>query len=121
MNFLINGRSFDVDIDARSSLLDLLREHLHLSGTKKAVIKARAEHVPSWSMARGSIRASRLPFNIKTSQSQRLKPSERYLHCTRFRWLLSNMTASNAATALRVKYARRSECRMRSTVVFQAP
>ena len=35
MQFLINGRSYDVDADIRTSLLDLLREHLHLSGTKK--------------------------------------------------------------------------------------
>jgi xanthine dehydrogenase YagT iron-sulfur-binding subunit len=31
----INGRPFSLDIDARTSLLDLLREHLHLTGTKK--------------------------------------------------------------------------------------
>lgn len=35
MHFLINGRPFDVEADVRTSLLDLLREHLHLSGTKK--------------------------------------------------------------------------------------
>jgi xanthine dehydrogenase YagT iron-sulfur-binding subunit len=35
MHFIINGRSFDVEADVRTSLLDLLREHLHLSGTKK--------------------------------------------------------------------------------------
>ena len=35
MQFSINGRSYDVDADIRTSLLDLLREHLHLSGTKK--------------------------------------------------------------------------------------
>ena len=35
MNFLINGRSLDVDVDMRTSLLDLLREHIGLTGTKK--------------------------------------------------------------------------------------
>ncbi len=35
MNFLINGRAVDADVDLRTSLLDLLREHLHLTGTKK--------------------------------------------------------------------------------------
>ena len=35
MQFSINGRSYDVDADIRTSLLDLLREHLYLSGTKK--------------------------------------------------------------------------------------
>lgn len=31
----INGRSYDLLVDARTSLLDLLREQLHLTGTKK--------------------------------------------------------------------------------------
>jgi xanthine dehydrogenase YagT iron-sulfur-binding subunit len=35
MRFLINGRSHDISIDPRTSLLDLLREHLRLTGTKK--------------------------------------------------------------------------------------
>jgi xanthine dehydrogenase YagT iron-sulfur-binding subunit len=35
MNFLINGRAVEADVDVRTSLLDLLREHLGLAGTKK--------------------------------------------------------------------------------------
>jgi xanthine dehydrogenase YagT iron-sulfur-binding subunit len=35
MKFLINGQAFDAEVDVRISLLDLLREHLHLAGTKK--------------------------------------------------------------------------------------
>ncbi|WP_116091619.1 2Fe-2S iron-sulfur cluster-binding protein [Sphingomonas crusticola] len=35
MLFTINGRAIDVSADIRTSLLDLLREHLHLTGTKK--------------------------------------------------------------------------------------
>ena len=35
MPILINNRPVDVPSDPRVSLLDLLREHLHLSGTKK--------------------------------------------------------------------------------------
>jgi xanthine dehydrogenase YagT iron-sulfur-binding subunit len=35
MNFTINGISFAADIDVRMSLLDLLRDRLGLSGTKK--------------------------------------------------------------------------------------
>ena len=33
--FLINGAQYALDIDERTSLLDLLRERLHLLGTKK--------------------------------------------------------------------------------------
>jgi xanthine dehydrogenase YagT iron-sulfur-binding subunit len=35
MHFSINGQPVEVDVDPRTSLLDLLREHLHLTGTKK--------------------------------------------------------------------------------------
>ncbi len=35
MNFMINGVAVDADVDVRTSLLDLLREHLDLTGTKK--------------------------------------------------------------------------------------
>jgi xanthine dehydrogenase YagT iron-sulfur-binding subunit len=33
--FQVNGRSAHLEIDARTTLLDVLREHLHLTGTKK--------------------------------------------------------------------------------------
>jgi len=35
MQFTINGRLMSVEADSRTSLLDLLREHLHLYGAKK--------------------------------------------------------------------------------------
>jgi xanthine dehydrogenase YagT iron-sulfur-binding subunit len=35
MNFSVNGRTHDLALDPRTSLLDLLREHLRLTGTKK--------------------------------------------------------------------------------------
>ena len=35
MRFNINGRHLEVEIDTRTSLLDLLRDHLQLTGTKK--------------------------------------------------------------------------------------
>jgi xanthine dehydrogenase YagT iron-sulfur-binding subunit len=35
MKFMINDRPHEVEIDIRTSLLDLLRDHLHLTGTKK--------------------------------------------------------------------------------------
>ena len=35
MHFVVNGQPVDVACDLRTSLLDLLRDHLHLSGTKK--------------------------------------------------------------------------------------
>ena len=35
MQFMINDRHVEADVDVRTSLLDLLREHLGLTGTKK--------------------------------------------------------------------------------------
>ena len=35
MQIKVNGTVHDVQVDVRTSLLDLLREHLRLSGTKK--------------------------------------------------------------------------------------
>jgi xanthine dehydrogenase YagT iron-sulfur-binding subunit len=35
MQFTVNGVSHQLEIDVRTSLLDLLREHLHLFGAKK--------------------------------------------------------------------------------------
>jgi xanthine dehydrogenase YagT iron-sulfur-binding subunit len=35
MHFTINGEAHDADVDIRTSILDLLREHLGLTGSKK--------------------------------------------------------------------------------------
>jgi xanthine dehydrogenase YagT iron-sulfur-binding subunit len=35
MKFMINDRSYEAAVDVRTSLLDLLRDHLQLPGSKK--------------------------------------------------------------------------------------
>ena len=35
MNFKINGKDYTLDVDPRTTLLDALRERLHLTGSKK--------------------------------------------------------------------------------------
>jgi len=35
LSFAVNGEARDLDLDTRTTLLDALREHLHLTGTKK--------------------------------------------------------------------------------------
>ena len=35
MSFRVNGKANELDLDTRTTLLDALREHLHLTGTKK--------------------------------------------------------------------------------------
>jgi len=53
----VNGRKHVLTLDTRVTLLDALRDHLGLTGTKKAAIKARAELVRCSWMAGASIRA----------------------------------------------------------------
>jgi xanthine dehydrogenase YagT iron-sulfur-binding subunit len=35
VSFNVNGKAYELELDARITLLDALREHLHLTGTKK--------------------------------------------------------------------------------------
>src|SRR6187402_17549 len=35
VRFVVNGQPRELELDTRTTLLDALREHLHLSGTKK--------------------------------------------------------------------------------------
>jgi xanthine dehydrogenase YagT iron-sulfur-binding subunit len=35
VSFIVNGRNVDLELDTRTTLLDTLREHLHLTGSKK--------------------------------------------------------------------------------------
>ena len=35
VSFNVNGKACDLELDTRTTLLDALREHLHLTGTKK--------------------------------------------------------------------------------------
>lgn len=42
VNLTVNGETHVLDVDNRTTLLDALRENLHLNGTKKAVTMASA-------------------------------------------------------------------------------
>jgi aerobic-type carbon monoxide dehydrogenase small subunit (CoxS/CutS family) len=57
VNLTVNGASHSLMLDARTTLLDLLREHLDLTGTKKAAIRASAVLAPCSLMGAASIRA----------------------------------------------------------------
>ena len=57
ISFHVNGQLHELNLDTRTTLLDALREHLHLNGTKKAAITASAALVLSSSMVDASIPA----------------------------------------------------------------
>lgn len=63
MRFNINGRSVEVLCDVRTSLLDLLRDHLGRV-PKKVVTKVPAAPVQSWLTVFASTHAWPLPFNM---------------------------------------------------------
>jgi aerobic-type carbon monoxide dehydrogenase small subunit (CoxS/CutS family) len=58
MRWIVNRRQMEREVDVRTSLLDLLREHLHLFGAKKGAIRGPAAPALSWSTASASIPAS---------------------------------------------------------------
>lgn len=51
----VNGARREIEVDNRTTLLDALREHLDLTGTKRVVTMANVEPAPSWSMVGGSM------------------------------------------------------------------
>jgi len=53
----INGEEREVTVESRQTLLDVLRNHLGLTGTKKAAATATAAPVPSSSMVKRSVPA----------------------------------------------------------------
>ena len=61
VNLTVNGTRHSLSLDPRTSLLDLLREHLDLTGSKRAATTASAAPARCCSMAAASYRASRLP------------------------------------------------------------
>ncbi len=65
MRFNINGTAVEVEADIRTSLLDLMRNYLHLTGTKKGCDQGHAGHAPCWWTVSGSTPVSRWPSSIK--------------------------------------------------------
>src|SRR3954469_18452494 len=59
VSFNVNGQARALDVDTRTTLLDALREHLSLFGSKKAAITASAAPARSLPVDGGSMPASR--------------------------------------------------------------
>jgi hypothetical protein len=65
----VNGITHELSLDPRVSLLDALRDHVGLTGTKRAATGARAARVPCWSTANVSTPVSRSPCSIAADRS----------------------------------------------------
>lgn len=57
VNLRINGQPYQLQLEAWVSLLDLLRDRLDLTGTKKAATTASAAPARCWSMGAASTAA----------------------------------------------------------------
>ena len=59
VSFTVNGKRESLELDTRTTLLDALREHLKLTGSKKGCDHGSAAPARSSSTAGGSIRVCR--------------------------------------------------------------
>ena len=72
VSFTVNGQPHDLEMDTRTTLLDTLREHLHVTGTKRVVTTGSVARARYWSITSASIPACRWPFSIRATP---LRPS----------------------------------------------
>ena len=107
----VNGEPRELELDTRTTLLDALREHLHLTGTKKGcdhgqcgacTVIVDGRRINSCLTPGGDARGRR--------RSPPSKGSARRTSCTRCRRRSSSTTAISAAIARRGRSARRSRC-----------
>lgn len=70
MQFTINGTAVEVEADIRTSLLDLMRNYLGFTGTKKGCDQGLAAPAPCWWTASVSIPVWPSRFNIRAAVLQ---------------------------------------------------
>jgi len=101
----INGRRYALDVDNRITLLDVLRERLQLTGTKKGCDHGQCGACTVIVEGR-RINAS----CMKVTASPQLKGSVRQTTCTLYSPRLSSMTATSVVTARQARSAQPSRC-----------
>ena len=99
MPITVNGVAAELPSDPRVSLLDLLRDHLHLPGTKKGCDQGAAAPAPCWSTASASCPAWRWRCSTTGARSPRSRGWRRTARCIRCKRRSSSMTGSSAAIA----------------------
>ena len=100
----VNGRDHRVALDVRTTLLDALREHMDLVGSKKAVTTDSAGPAQSISMGNGFSPASSWPLPCRAGQSRQSKDSQRRTaRCIRCNRPSSTTTDFSAATVPRAR------------------
>jgi len=112
MSIRINGKPHSLMVDTRMTLLDLLRETLGLTGTKKGCDHGQCGACTVWVNGRRINSCLSLALS-NDGRSPRLKVWRKATNCILFNRRSSNAMAFNVATALRVRSARRLVCFMK--------
>ena len=93
------ARTHELTVDVRTTLLDLLREHLGLTGARRAATTASAARARSCIDGRRANAASRSRSPTTAPSSRPSRGSPTATSCTRCRRRSSSTTRSSAATA----------------------
>ena len=127
MKLTINGVSQSISVDVRSSLLDLLRERLHLTGTKKGcdhglcgacTVSVDGERVLSCLTLAASISGSEVRTIEGIGDGADLHPLQKaFLECDGFQCGYCTPGQITAAHAMLAEYARGDL----STATFDGP
>ena len=106
----INGKKQTLNIDPRATLLDSLRERLHLTGTKKGCDHGQCGACTVHVNGRRVNSCLSFARCMKATRSRRSKASASPATCIRCRRRSSSTTAISAATAPPGRSCRRSRC-----------
>lgn len=104
--FRVNGQHRSLSLDPRITLLDLLREHLDLTGTKKGCDHGQCGAYTVLVNGRRINSCLSLAVSHDGDDITTIEGSPTATHCTRYSRHLSNATASSVATALRDRSVR---------------
>ena len=120
MNFTINGQFVGAEVDLRTSLLDLLRDHLNLTGTKKGCNQGACGACTVLVDGERIISCLALAVQYQGREITTIEGLGRRRLSTRCRRRSSSMTACSAATVRRGRSARPWAWRGSGSAAFPA-
>ncbi len=104
----VNGQPHRVRLDVRTTLLDMLREHLHLTGSKKGCDQGQCGACTVHVDGRRVLACLTLAASVEASRFQRSRAWQMEVACIRCSGPLLSETAFNVDTARRARSCRPS-------------